>query len=39
MAKPANLYLDDDQYAALGEFAAQWAYLETEVDLLSLQWA
>jgi hypothetical protein len=32
MAKPANLYLDDDQLAALGDFATHWAYLESELD-------
>jgi hypothetical protein len=30
--KPIPLYLDDDQFAALGQFAAHWSYLESEID-------
>ena len=31
MSKPVDLYLDDEQLAALGSYAAHWAYLETEI--------
>jgi hypothetical protein len=32
MSKPIDLYLDDEQLAALGAFTAHWTYLETEID-------
>ena len=31
VSKPVDLYLDSEQLAALGGYAAHWAYLETEI--------
>jgi hypothetical protein len=32
MGKPVDLFLDDRQLTAIGEFSAYWTYLETEID-------